>query len=670
TRLGHTQQFLREHRAYLDRLARDNVLHIFGFSDKLRPLTLYAPQNDLHGTGTNTDFRATFDQLVQRFQGRDLGGVIVISDGIDTRSFKKRGRRDQFSFEEYRQFTRLAAPIHTFGFVLDRNVKDVNVANVRYNDFAFIHNKLTIDATIEVIGVPAGSIELKLSERGRLIRKRSLRIDGKTERYQVSFDWVPRKIGTHIFALEAERLPGEVYHGNNTKRFVIKVLRDKIRVLQIAGRPTWDVRFMRSFLKENPNVDLISFFIMVNPLSVYRLSTFDTSLIPFPAQELFVEQLGSFDLVIFQDFNYGPFNTRLHLHRIRDYVLKGGAFLMIGGERAFSAGDYHGTEITDILPIEIQPRYHRVPPTDERDFRPRLTRDGRTHPITRLAFDAKENAEIWRRAPELEGLNTSLGLQSGALSLLSHPKLRFNGHRMPVAALREVKKGRTMVFMTDSSWFWKLPFAAQKGGSGTLYDRFWTNAVKWLIRDESLSLLRLTLSAAALKLSDAVTIGVRLFNPNYSPAKAQAIEIEILRWEDDAGSEKKVVQRIDGKTDDRGSWSQAMTPKEAGIYEIMVRATRNGRTETASATFLVSARNAEYDRVIADAEFLRLISKGTAGSFNDILGPLPPLWFKKPRIEQLASRETFELWNLPIVFFTLILLLAGEWLLRRRLGYP
>ena len=47
--------------------------------------------------------------------------------------------------------------------------------------------------------------------------------------------------------------------------YVLKVIRDKVRALQVVGRPSWDERLLRRLLKRNPNVDLISFFILVNP---------------------------------------------------------------------------------------------------------------------------------------------------------------------------------------------------------------------------------------------------------------------------------------------------------------------------------------------------------------------------------------------------------------------
>ena len=52
-------------------------------------------------------------------------------------------------------------------------------------------------------------------------------------------------------------LPGEAVTENNARSFVLRVIRDRVRVLLVAGRPSWDVRFLRGLLKQDPNVDLV-----------------------------------------------------------------------------------------------------------------------------------------------------------------------------------------------------------------------------------------------------------------------------------------------------------------------------------------------------------------------------------------------------------------------------
>ncbi|MCX7807365.1 MAG: hypothetical protein N2515_02045, partial [Deltaproteobacteria bacterium] len=64
----------------------------------------------------------------------------------------------------------------------------------------------------------------------------------------------------------------------------------------------------------------------------------ELALIPFPTDELFREHLGSFDLLIFQNFDFVPFEMDAYIPQIREYLERGGAIAVIGGPLAFSSG--------------------------------------------------------------------------------------------------------------------------------------------------------------------------------------------------------------------------------------------------------------------------------------------------------------------------------------------
>ena len=64
----------------------------------------------------------------------------------------------------------------------------------------------------------------------------------------------------------------------------------------------------------------------------------ELSLIPFPTEELFEEQLRSFDLVFLQNFNYVPYGIGAYLGEIRRYVEEGGGLAMLGGDLSFTSG--------------------------------------------------------------------------------------------------------------------------------------------------------------------------------------------------------------------------------------------------------------------------------------------------------------------------------------------
>ena len=286
---------------------------------------------------------------------------------------------------------------------------------------------------------------------------------------QVTFRFVPERIGKEIYAVKATTVEGEAITRNNERWFVVNVIRDRIRVLQVVGRPSWDVRFLRQFLTGNPNVDLISFFILRTADDLRRTSNQELSLIPFPTNELFEEQLGSFDAVVFQNFDYGPYDMARYLPEVRDYVEGGGGLLMLGGDLSFGAGGYAGTAVADVLPVRLPPTAAPAQNIDPAPFRPVLSEAGARHPITRLAFGGEANDALWRALPELPGTNIVLGPTEGATVLAEHPTRRGqDGEAMPVLAIREVGEGRSMALTVDSSWKWSFRGPPRRRGRGPL----------------------------------------------------------------------------------------------------------------------------------------------------------------------------------------------------------
>src|SRR5205085_1050631 len=274
---------------------------------------------------------------------------------------------------------------------------------------------------------------------------------------------------------------GEAIAQNNSRSFVLKVIRDRVRVLLVVGRPSWDVRFLRQLLKKNPNVDLISFFILRTPGDDPHSSQDELSLIPFPTQEIFQEQLKTFDLVIFQNFNHRPYRMSQYLDGIAAYVRDGGAFAMIGGDQSFSAGDYAGTPIEDVLPITLLPSGPTA--VDETPAQVRLTDAGRRHPVTELASSGTQNESVWAALPRLPGLNTIGPLKGGAQTLLQSAEGR------PVLVVGEAGRGRVMALLSDSSWFWSFVAAGAQQGPRA-YETFWHSAIRWLVRDPALTPMR------------------------------------------------------------------------------------------------------------------------------------------------------------------------------------
>src|SRR6185503_6894940 len=123
-------------------------------------------------------------------------------------------------------------------------------------------------------------------------------------------------------------------------------------------------------------------------------------------------------------------------------------------------------------------------------FRPRLTAEGKTHPITSLVLDGRDNADRWGKLPALEGLNRVPRTRVGATTLLAHPTQKTgDGKPAPVLVVGDAGKGRALALLTDSAWHWGF-VAAGEGDDGGAFQRFWGIAISRLVLAAALALAR------------------------------------------------------------------------------------------------------------------------------------------------------------------------------------
>src|SRR5262245_54232832 len=393
------------------------------------------------------------------------------------------------------------------------------------------------------------------------------------------------------------------------------------------------------------------------------------SLIPFPTLELFEQQLPSFDLIILQDFEYGPYGIGDFLENIRSYIEGGGGLAMLGGAASFTSGGYYGTPVAAALPIELYPPFDAGPILDTQKFTPHLTGPGLVHPVTSLRYSPDDNARVWKQLPQLEGVNLIAGAKPDATVLAVHPRLKTRaGKPMPVIVAGEYGKGRSLAVTTDTLWRWGFVAAARPGDDGRQYTKLWENSMRWLIQDPDLRNLHVDSDAVEYAPGQPVRVSVRLLGRDYQPLPGGAVSLVVKRGADPA----RAAQVGDAKVTvgEDGTAVHELGGLSPGVYRVEGHATIGGRQVDAADIFLVREGGTELDRPVGDPATLEAIAKATSGV---ALGPadrLPAsLALDPPRIVRVDRRTDVELWSRPGLLVLVIGLLGLEWLLRQRSGY-
>ena len=597
----------------------------------------YEPSDD------ETKIRDALSYVLEKGANQELGSLVVITDGADT-TFRA----------ETLGLGSSAPAIHAIVIGGDDPLDDQAIVSLHADTTAYVGVPAIIRADVRAVGeLRQSELRVQLWQESRLEQETVAVLD-ETGRGTVAFEVTPRQTGRALYRLLIPAASDDEVPQNNDRVALLRVGRERLRVLLVAGRPSWDVRFLRDFLKRDGSVDLVSFFILRAAADLTAAPTNELALIPFPTDELFREHLGSFDVLVFQNFDYAPYEMGMYLPRIRDYVQRGGSFLMIGGDRSFAEGRYARTAIEDILPVKIG-----APGVLKGSYRAEVNKRLARHPIVALGPDPALTRQTWRALPALQGMNLVSAVKEGGQVLLHHPRSRLqNGARLPVLVVGEAGRGRVAAMTTDASWRWR--FAADDTAVGSdEYELFWDRMIRWLTHDPLLEPARISTDRDRYGVGGQLVVSGRLRDETYRPMKKARVELHYQPASDD-----KPIAVVDADQDGQIR-TTLRTPDEPGAYEVV--ASVEGK-EVAREVFIVEESGDELADLEAMPEQLHAIAAQTGGRvFLGTKGvpALSELASTSRRAAGLVSKQPL---SNPWFIFLAVFVLGATWLLRRRWG--
>lgn len=628
----------------IDRWSGDErAVATFTFGDRLGAADL---DGELRAEADQSRLGAALDELLQD-EARDLGAVVVISDGADRSEF------------DPARFASVGVRVHTVA-TAEEDLRDDSIAEVRADAVGFLRRPARVRVVVRSLGGRGGLIPVTLRRGDEVEHEVTADVPAGGE-VEVDIPFTPTRLGRAVYRVSIPRASGDAVPENNEGAFLVRVVRDKLRVLLVAGQPSWDQRFLRAFLKRDPATDLISFFILRNTSDMTMAGPDELALIPFPTDELFNEHLGSFDLVIFQNFEFGPYQMASYLPRIRDYVMRGGSFAMVGGPLSFHSGGYAGTAIAEILPVDL-PGRGAINVVAEGGFSPRIAEGMGRHPLLALVPDPAQNTSAWSGLAELRGINRITAVRSGSVVLLEHPSETLEGGAAhPVLVLGAAGAGRTLALTTDTSWRWGLTTGGQTGDAST-YERFWDSAVRWLSRDPALEPARLTTDRERYGSGARATVDGVLRDTRYAPHGDASVRVVLRDGADVEVAEAHVRSDREGHVR-----VELPLPTRPGAYR--VQAFIDGRDAALAEEWLiVEAGGDELADPRADPELLARLSEATGGEAYASPDDAPGL----DGFESRRRRSLGVLTSAPLgTFWALMLVVAAfvaEWIVRRRWG--
>jgi uncharacterized membrane protein len=592
------------------------------------------------GSTTASDLESAALHLAQS-SGERAQAIVVVSDGRLAGSSGNPGDTGLSS-----ALRALDAPVHTVA-VATRAPEDASVRAVRAVGSSVAHQSFRLRVDVGCQGPNCERLPVSVreprqgAEPAELGRGVAETRDGVgTVEFEITLD----RAGIRIVEVGIEAPPGDRIPENDRRFLTFRVMREHVRLLHVAGRPTYDVRALRRWLKSDESIDLVAFFILRSPHEEPPAEDEETALIRFPVGELFTEHLSSFDAVLLQDIDAVTYHIAEHLPRLASYVEAGGGLVMLGGPSAFAGGGYAGSALGRVLPVEL---HGQAQSFDGGEFVPRYTDEGRAAPALR-ALRQLSGDEL----PVQVGANLLGRARPRALVLWEHPRLTVGGRPMPVLALGEAGEGRAIALGVDGTHLLAFSEAAARiGGRG--YGALWDGLVGWLMRDPRFEAVRVELARDCVAGQPAALRVIRLGGSD------GAVDVTIARL--GVLGQSAIHRRVDQPGS--GPVEVAIDPLESGGYTAEVRV---GAAPPTRFDFACERGGDAWSDSRPDPERLRQISRVTGGR---AVGPGDADQLPLPAPTRIAAeRRVTPL--VPTWVWTLAaaVMLGAHWLVRRRAG--
>ncbi|MEN3931081.1 hypothetical protein WJT86_08430 [Microvirga sp. W0021] len=484
-----------------------------------------------------------------------IAGTIMITDGVI------------HDIPQSAQQNDIPGPLHAL-IISQPNEMDRQIRLLTTPRYGIIGKELEIKAIVEEKG-GTGIAPVAITQNGQLFGK----VDVKTGT-PFSFKIKPEHSGSNVFELEVPPLPNELSLQNNRAILNLEGIRDKLRILLVSGQPNPAERTWRNLLKSDPDVELVHFTILRPATKGNNTPIDELSLIEFPIHDLFVNQIDSFNLVIFDRYANQGYIPAFYFDNISRYVSAGGALLIEAGPEYVDYTSIARTSLANLLPN--RPTGQIV----EQPFRPSLSEVGKKHPVTGTLPGSDTSPPQWGNWFRIIGSEAA-----------PDKTLMVGPSNIPLLVLDKSGQGRIAMLMSDQVWLWARGY----DGGGPYHD-LQRRIVHWLVKEPSLEeeALRATLSGNQI-----------------------LVERQTMKAEPEATS----IQMPDGSTQP----VELKPAARAGIFSGSIQSAQSGlhtiRSEELTRFISIGPDNPrEFIDVFSNTELIRKFAESTKGSVRRVTG--------------------------------------------------
>lgn len=611
------------------------------FGDGVAP----AAPSDFAATARRSDLSEALAAVRERYRDRPVAGIVLLSDGGDTS-----GKAEPAT-------AGAATPVYAMGFGSLTVGQDREVLSVTATEAALDDARVDLDVSAVSHGHGTDPIELRLLENGRPLEVRRVKPAAAGTPVRSVFQVTPPAAAPTVYTVEIPEAAGEIVPENNARSALVQPPSRPRRVLLVEGAPGFEHSFLKRAWSGDRGIEVDS--VVRKGQNEQGADTFYIQAARSRGEALAsgypqaLDRLFAYDAVVLANVD-GRQLTRAEYDATREFVARRGGGLLVLGARALGREGLLDGPLDEVLPLALTDRGDIAAPASAPSGvnRVGLTAVGLEHPIMRMGTP-DETRKRWDLAPPLAAIAPLGGARPGAsvLAVTGGP----GGVPRALVAVQRYGEGRSMIFTGEAAWRWRMLLPS----TDRSYETFWRQALRWLAMRASEPTAIVTPASGAP--GETLPLRVLARNAGFEPQRAATVDLRVT-------APDGRVETLRAAPDGDGFVAR-FRPTQAGVYRVAAEA-KIGTAAAGAATTAILVGGFDLEMTdprlnmpvlerIAAASGGRVVGEHQLGSLVESLRAAVPS-------ARLAVQE--DLWHNGWSFTIVLLLLASEWILRRRWG--
>lgn len=587
----------------------EEVLQNKGYNSEIHTLS-DDDESAFEYTAPTSDINGALKRIANRYEGKSVAGVILVSDGI-----YNAGLSPLYSNYNF--------PVHTIG-IGDTTVRaDIALKNIAYNKIAYQGNKFPLRAEVQLKNIPASSISATLIKRGKVLEKQTKKF---SPGQLLIFDFQPLadEQGIQKYDIQIETRPEEYNTKNNRSSVFVEVVEGRKKILCVAAAPHPDIKALREVVTKNSNYEFLLHIPDVNPRQPSEMSPQDIDLVIFHQSP----DLRGKTAALFQSF----------------LKSKASIFVIVG----------HQTDLRQLarhnMPVQFE-----SPPREYDEVTPVV------NPALTQFSISSEAASAFAGFPPASVHFGKMQMRTGAVTVLFQRVGSVTTDK-PLLMLATDDNKKIGMMLGEGLWRWRLN-EFDRTENTIYFDEVFGKLVQYLSTTEDKRRFRSYPVRQEFADTEPVVFESQVYNDIFEPVYGNTVEIDVTHEDGQRTNYNYVISP--------GNTRYQIGGLKEGVYRYRASTNLNGKAESVRGEFAVVERQAELQNLTADFDLLRKLSDNTGGNFYTASN-LSQLRADLQRTEATSiihTEETYDsIINLKWVFWLLLLLVTAEWALRKFYG--